>query len=412
MRFFLAFSLLFASVLKAQYPPLQLPPPVPQTALPALVLPNVPATVAPSAPAQTIVVHDSIAAQELERGVRLKDLVTIEGVRTNQLIGYGLVVGLNGTGDRQQTVFSVQSLTNLLQRMGVSVNPGTITVKNTASVLVTATLPPFAQPGATLDATVAAIGDASNLQGGLLVLTTLRGINGQVYGTAQGPVVTGGFVAGRTANSATVNHPTVGRIPNGISVERPAPSVAIGNTVRLQLKDADFTTAARVAETVNRHFAGNGGVARAENSGLVSVAVPSQFSARSIEFISELERLSVNPDRVARVVVNERTGTVVLGKDVRIAPVAIMHGNLTVEIQTVYTATEAAPFNPNPPVVVPQTTVGAKDEKARNVVLKDGATVEELVKSLAAIGSTTRDVIAILQNLRAAGALDAELDVI
>jgi flagellar P-ring protein precursor FlgI len=413
MRFFLLFTISLASVLNAQSPPLQLPPAFPETPTPAPILPSVPATPVPSGPAPTVVVNDPVAAQERERGVRLKDLVTIEGVRTNQLIGYGLVVGLNGTGDRQQTVFSVQSLTNLLQRMGVSVNPGAITVKNTASVLVTATLPPFAQPGATLDATVAAIGDASNLQGGLLVLTTLRGINGQIYGTAQGPVVTGGFVAGRgVANSQTVNHPTVGRIPNGITVEHPAPSVAIGNTVRLQLKEADFTTAARVAETVNRHFAGNGGVAHAENSALVSVAVPPQFAARSIEFISELERLSVSPDRIARVVVNERTGTVVLGKDVRIAPVAIMHGNLTVEIQTTYTATEAAPFNPNPSVVVPQTTVSAKDEKARNVVLKDGATVEELVKSLAAIGSTTRDVIAILQNLRAAGALDAELDVI
>ena len=410
MRLFLALTIAFASALSAQSPPLQLPPAFPPTPLPPPVLPNVSAASVPSGPAPTIVVHDSVAAQDRERGVRLKDLVTIEGVRTNQLLGYGLVVGLNGTGDRQQTVFSVQSLTNLLQRMGVSVNPGAITVKNTASVLVTATLPPFAQPGATLDATVAAIGDASNLQGGLLVLTTLRGINGQVYGTAQGPVVTGGFVAGRgAANLQTVNHPTVGRIPNGITVERPAPSVAIGSTIRLQLKEADFTTAARVAETVNRHF---GGVARAENSALVSVAVPPPFAARSIEFISELERLSVNPDRIARVVVNERTGTVVLGKDVRIAPVAIMHGNLTVEIQTTYTATEAAPFNPNPSVVVPQTTVAAKDEKARNVVLKDGATVEELVKSLAAIGSTTRDVIAILQNLRAAGALDAELDVI
>lgn len=347
-----------------------------------------------------------------ERGVRLKDLVTIEGVRTNQLLGYGLVVGLNGTGDRQQTVFSVQSLTNLLQRMGVSVNPTAITVKNTASVLVTATLPAFAQPGTSLDATVAAIGDASNLQGGMLILTTLKGINGQVYGTAQGPVVTGGFVAGKTANSATVNHPTVGRIPNGVSVERLAPSVAIGNTVHLQLREADFTTAARVAEVVNRHFPMNGGVAHPENSALVSVAVPSQYSSRSIEFISELERLSVEPDRIARVVVNERTGTVVLGKDVRIAPVAIMHGNLTVEIQTTYTATEPVPFSSTPPVVVPQTSVAAKDEKTRNVVLKDGATVEELVKSLASIGSTTRDVIAILQNLRAAGALDAELDVI
>src|SRR3954454_6998481 len=225
------------------------------------------------------------------QAVRLKDLVTIEGVRTNQLIGYGLVVGLNGTGDRQQTVFSVQSLTNLLQRMGVSVNPAAITVKNTASVLVTATLPAFAQPGTTIDATVAAIGDASNLQGGLLVLTTLRGINGQVYGTAQGPVVTGGFVAGRTANSQTVNHPTVGRIPNGITVERLAPSVAIGGTVRLQLKEADFTTASRVAEVVNKHFPTETGVAHPENSALVSVAVPPQYSARAIEFISELERL-------------------------------------------------------------------------------------------------------------------------
>ena len=348
-----------------------------------------------------------------DHGVRLKDLVSIEGVRSNQLIGYGLVVGLNGTGDRQQTVFSVQSLTNLLQRMGVSVTPGTITVKNTASVLVTATLPAFAQPGSTIDATVAAIGDASNLQGGLLVLTTLRGINGQVYATSQGPVVTGGFVAGRGgANSATVNHPTVGRIPNGVSVERLAPSVPIGNTVRLQLKDADFTTAARVADAVNRHFPFKSAMAHAENSALVSVSVPPTFSSRPIEFISELERLQVQPDRIARVVVNERTGTVVLGKDVRIAPVAIMHGNLTVEIQTTYTATEPVPFSSTPTTVVPQTTVGAKDEKSRNLVLKDGATVEELVKALASIGSTTRDVIAILQNLRAAGALDAELDVI
>jgi flagellar P-ring protein FlgI len=393
-----------------------MPMPVPQAPMPPPVLPNTPSPIVQNpptgGPASTVVLNSPEAATEQGRGVRLKDLVTIEGVRTNQLIGYGLVVGLNGTGDRQQTVFSVQSLTNLLQRMGVAVTPGAITVKNTASVLVTATLPPFAQPGATIDATVAAIGDASNLQGGLLVLTTLRGINGQIYATAQGPVVTGGFVAGRTANSATVNHPTVGRIPNGVSVERPAPSVAIGSTVHLQLKDADFTTAARVAETVNRRFPGNGGVAHAENSALVSVSVPPQFATRSIEFISELERLSVNPDRVARVVVNERTGTVVLGKDVRISPVAIMHGNLTVEIQTTYTATQPVPFSSTPTTVVPQTTVSAKDEKSRNVVLKDGATVEELVKSLAAIGSTTRDVIAILQNLRAAGALDAELDVI
>jgi flagellar P-ring protein precursor FlgI len=346
-----------------------------------------------------------------DRGVRLKDLVTIEGVRANQLVGYGLVVGLNGTGDRQQTLFSAQSLTNLLERMGVSVSPTAITVKNTASVLITATLPPFAQPGSTLDVDVAAIGDASNLQGGLLVLTTLRGVNGQVYATVQGPVVTGGFSAGRTANSQTVNHPTVGRIPNGASVERTAPSIAIGSVVKLQLKQADFTTSARIAEVVNKRF-GPTNIAHADNSGLVSVALPAQFTGQPTEFISELERLSVEPDRTAKVVINERTGTVILGNGVKIAPVAIMHGNLTVAIETTFVPVPNGPQSSAPGTVVPETTVAAKDEKSRNLVLKEGATVEELVKALASIGSTTRDVIAILESLRAAGALDADLEVI
>ncbi len=180
------------------------------------------------------------AADTPEHGIRLKDLVSIEGVRDNQLIGYGLVVGLNGTGDRQQTLFPAQSLVNLLQRMGVSMPPGSITVKNTASVLVTATLPPYGQPGTQVDATVAAIGDATNLQGGLLVLSTFSGVNGQVYATVQGPVVTAGFVAGRSSNSTTVNHPTAGRIPNGVTIEHAAPSVPIGSVVRLQLKEADL----------------------------------------------------------------------------------------------------------------------------------------------------------------------------
>jgi flagellar P-ring protein FlgI len=348
-----------------------------------------------------------------DSGVRLKDLVTIEGVRVNQLVGYGLVVGLNGTGDRQQTVFSAQSLTNLLQRMGVGVSPTLITVKNTASVIVTATLPAFAQPGAALDATVAAIGDATNLQGGLLVLTTLRGLNGETFAMAQGPVVTGGFVAGRgAANSQTVNHPTVGRIPNGATVERLAPSVPLGKVIHLQLKEADFTTAARVANAVNQHLGHGAVIAHADNSALVSVDLPQRYATEPTQFMSELERLSVNPDRVARVVVNERTGTVVLGGDVRISPVAVMHGNLTVSIQTTYDIAMPGPFTTAKPEVVPQTTVSSKDEKSRNIVLQRGATVEELVKALSGIGSTTRDVIAILENLRAAGALDAELEVI
>ncbi len=349
------------------------------------------------------------ARADAERGVRLKDLVTIEGVRSNHLIGYGLVVGLNGTGDRQQTLFSAQSLTNLLERMGVTISPTLITVKNTAAVMITGTLPPFAQPGVTLDVDVGAMGDCSNLQGGLLVLTTLRGINGQVYATVQGPVITGGFSAGRSANSQTVNHPTVGRIPNGASVERIAPSVAIGSVVKLQLRQADFTTSARVAEAVNKRFTG---IAHADNSGLVSVNLPAQFTGQPTEFIAELERLLVEPDHAAKVVINERNGTVILGNSVRISPVAIMHGNLTVTIATTVVPVPAGPLSSAPGAVATQTVVTAKEDKSKNLVLNEGATVEELVKALAAIGSTVRDVIAILESLRAAGALDAELEVI
>ena len=349
----------------------------------------------------------------LPSGTRLKELVALEGMRDNQLIGYGLVVGLAGTGDRRQTVFSAQSLTNLLERMGVSVKPEAIRVNNTAAVMVTATLPPFAQPGMKVDVTAAAIGDASNLQGGLLVMTSLRGADGLVYAVAQGPVVTGGFVAGRTGNSQTVNHPTVGRVPGGAIIERPAPSAAPGSSIRLQLRQADFSTAARIAETVNRKFAPQGTpLARAENSAVISVRIPEAYSARAIEFIAELERLVVEADRPARVVINERTGTIVLGKEARVSPVAILHGNLTVEIQTSWAVSQPEALSSGTTEVVPQVGVGIKADKARNLVLKEGATVEELVRALTSVGSTPRDIIAILQNLRSAGALGAELEVI
>jgi len=343
---------------------------------------------------------------------RIKEIASLEGVRDNQLVGYGLVVGLAGTGDRRQTMFSAQSLANLLQRMGVTVTPTTLTVKNTAAVMIAATLPPFSQPGSRVDVTVSSIGDAATLQGGLLVLAGLRGADGQVYAMAQGPVVTGGFVAGGRATGTTVNHPTVGRIPNGAIIERAAPSVAPGSRIRLQLHQPDFTTAARLAEVVNKRFGPAPQVARAENSALVSVALPPSYSGRNIEFVSELENLAVEADRPSRVVINERTGTIVMGKEVKISPVAIMHGNLTVEIQTTFDVSQPAPFSQGTTQVVPQTQVGVKDEKTRNIMLKQGATVEELVRALAAIGSTARDVVAILQNLRASGALEADVEVI
>jgi flagellar P-ring protein precursor FlgI len=343
---------------------------------------------------------------------RLKDLVTIEGVRENQLIGYGVVVGLAGTGDTQQTVFSNQSLTNILERMGVAVSPTAIRVKNTAAVMVTAILPAFAQPGMKIDITAGAVGDALNLQGGLLVLTSLRGADGLVYAVAQGPIVTGGFAVKGGGSSQTVNHPTVGRAPNGAIIERAAPSIEPKSLVHLQLRQYDYTTSARIAEVINKRFAGPPALARTENAGLVSVTIPAEFSTRSTEFLAELENLSVEPDLPARVVINERTGTIVLGKDVRIMPVAILHGKLSVEIQTTMAVSQPNALSQGTTQMVPQTTIATKEEKARNVVLKQGATVEELVRALAAIGSTPRDVIAILQALRAAGALEADIEVI
>lgn len=355
----------------------------------------------------------TLLPQSARAGSRLKELVTLEGVRENQLIGYGLVVGLNGTGDRRQTVFSTQSLTNLLQQMGVSVPPTAIRVNNIAAAMVTANLPTFVRPGSKIDITVAAIGDASSLSGGLLVLTSLRGVDGQVYAIAQGPVVTGSISAGKSGTTATTNHPTVGKVPNGATVERAGPRVVFDQQLSLQLRQADFTTSVRIASAINQRFPnGDSKVAHSENSVVVKVQVPKSYSERLSEFISEVEMLQVEADRVAKVIINERTGTVIMGKEVQISPIALMHGPLTVEIETSFDVSQPQPLSKGTTEVVPKVGVNIKEEKTRNVVLKQGATVEELVKSLASIGSTTRDVIAILQSLKAAGALEAELEII
>ncbi len=349
------------------------------------------------------------------RAARLKDLASIEGVRDNHLVGYGLVVGLAGRGDSQQTIFSAQSLTNLLERMGVTVSPTAIQVRNTAAVMVTAMLPPFARPGMKVDVLVSAIGDARTLQGGTLIVSPLRSLDGQVYATAQGSVVTGGFVAGGGAASKVVNHPTAGRIPEGAIVERPAPSVVPGESMRWMLNHADFTTAERIAEQINQQAAqrGEGSIAIAESSGTVLVKVPAAYHGRSSEFIAQTEGIKIDADVAARVVVNERTGTIVIGGDVTISPVSILHGSLSVEIQTHFLVSQPAPFSQGASTtVVPETSVNASEQKAKSVQLQKGATVEQLAQALLAIGATPRDIIAILQNLRASGALDAELEVI
>jgi flagellar P-ring protein precursor FlgI len=355
-----------------------------------------------------------IVAASAPATTNIRDIVSIEGVRDNQLLGYGLVVGLKGTGDRQQTLFSAQSLANVLQRMGVTVSATLITVKNTAAVMVTGTLPPFAEPGMKIDITASSIGDAATLQGGLLIMTSLRAADGQVYAVAQGPVITGGFVAGGGAgNSRAVNHPTVGRIPEGALIERPAPSIVPKTSVRLQLHQLDFGTASLVAEAINRKFSESGSqLAHAENGSIITVAVPREYTGRTVEFVAAMGRLSVEPERRSKIVVNERTGTIVMGKDVHVAPVAILHGDLTIEVQTALVVSQPGILSQGTTQVIPQVKVVAQEEKAKNVILKEGATIEDLVRGLNSIGSTPRDIIAILEDLRAAGALDAELEVI
>src|SRR5271165_4415281 len=352
----------------------------------------------------------SLLSGATESTTRLKDLVSLEGVRDNQLIGYGLVVGLKGTGDSRQSVFSAQSLTNLLLRLGISVDPTAIQVRNTAAVLVTTDLHPFAQPGTRIDIAVAAIGDSTNLQGGVLVLTPMKGPDGQVYAAAQGSVLTGGFTVAQSGSSKSTNHPTAGRIPSGAIVEKAPPTISPTGHVRLQLHLADFTTAARITSAINRKF--GEGKARAESSGTIVVDAPPEYASKPVEFLSVVENLTVETDRPAKIVINERTGTIVMGKEVRISPVAILHGPLTVEIRVTPEVSQPLPRSNGQTTVVPQTNVTVKEEKVKSVVLQQGPSVEELVRALSAIGSTARDIIAILQNLKAAGAIEAQVEVI
>jgi flagellar P-ring protein precursor FlgI len=277
--------------------------------------------------------------------------------------------------------------------------------------MVTATLPPFATPGSRIDVVVSSIGDADTLQGGTLVLTPLKAADGEVYAVAQGAVSIGGFAAGRGGTGVQVNHPTVGRIPEGALVERPAPSVEPDPAgFHLQLRRPDFVTASRIAAVLNRSFPD--AVAQAVNSAIVAVRMPQAYELRPVDFIAQIDAVEVETDRRAKVVLNERTGTVVIGNNVKIAPVAVLHGNLTVQVVTDYQVSQPAPLSPGQTVVTPQVGVQVEEQKAREVKVKQGATVEELIAALIAIGSTPRDIIAIMQSIAASGALDADLEMI
>jgi len=344
---------------------------------------------------------------------RIKDVAAFEGVRDNQLVGYGLVVGLNGTGDRSQTYFPTQMLANMLERSGLAIVPDQVRVRNIAAVMVTATLPPFVRQGSRVDVTVSSIGDAQSIQGGVLIMTPLKGANNLEYVTAQGQVVLGGYSASGGGNRVQLNHPTVGRVPSGGLVEREVGvDLQARNRLNLVLYQNDFTTAARAASSINE-LVGTA-VAGAVDGRTVSVSVPEAYSRRVVEFMSLVENAHLEVDMAAKVVMSEKTGTIVMGKEVRIAEVSIVHGSLSLQVGTIFNVSQPEPFSPHTAqtTVVPETRVNVQEDKGRTVTLRDGATVEEVVRALNAIGAGPRDVIAILQAIKAQGALQAELEII
>jgi flagellar P-ring protein FlgI len=347
------------------------------------------------------------------RGARLKDIASIEGVRSNQLSGYGIVAGLNGSGDSQQAIFTVQSVLNMLKRRGITlnVNPRQLQVKNVAAVAVTAVLPPFAHQGSRIDAEASSLGDAKSLQGGTLLLSPLFGGDGQVYAVAQGPVSLGGGFSARAAGAtAQKSHPTTAVVTNGALVEREVPvQLGAGGVLTVALHRPDFTTAERVTEAVNRTLGRS--VAHLVDAGTVTVALSEESAAEAVGTATAIERVEVTPDAVAHVVLNERTGTVIIGSDVRVAPVAIAHGSLQVTVKTDFGVSQPAPFSNGETVVVPDSTVNVQEGAKQNLVLlRPGVNLGQLVAGLNALGVTPQDLIAILQAVQTSGALQAELE--
>lgn len=347
---------------------------------------------------------------------RIKDLATIEGIRDNQLVGYGIVVGLRGTGDSSQTVFPTLTLVSALQRMGITVpQTGTksvtnMQIKNMAGVFVVATLPPFSRPGSKMDVTVSSAGDARSLEGGVLLMTPLYGPDGQIYAQAQGALVLGGYMATGGGNTRQMNHPTTGRIPDGALVERSVPlELKQMHSVNVLLNQDDFRTAERMSQAINTALGSPR--ARMADSRRVEVSLlPGEDIAQLLE---KVESVEVAFDTRARVVINERTGTVVIGGTVRLLPVSILHGGLAVNVISVPMVSQPSPLsNTGTTQVVQQVTVQAQDKPVNRIELKEGSTVEDLVQELQRIGAGARDVVSILQAMKQAGALEADLEVL
>jgi flagellar P-ring protein FlgI len=353
-------------------------------------------------------------AQQGDESARLKDIANVTGVRSNQLYGLGLIVGLNGTGDSQQAKFTPQALASMLQQLGMTVDATTIRTENVATVMVTAELPAFVKQGDKVDVTVSSIGNAKSLEGGFLVQTPLQGADGDVYAVAQGPVTIGGYNAsagGGGGGGAKVrqNHPTVGRVPNGAMVEQEVEMEMMqGRTVTITLRQADFTTAAKAAEAINAALPD--AAAHAKDGSSIEVQLPRDAEFDIVDFIAKIENVEVEVDAPAKIIVNERTGTVVMGANVRVMPVAVAHANLSVQVTQTPVVSQPPPLSSGQTVAATQTQIQVKEGQARLVPLEGGSTIDDVVTSLNAIGATPRDMIAILQAMKQAGAILAEIE--
>lgn len=342
--------------------------------------------------------------------VRIKDIATFSGVRDNQLIGYGLVVGLSGTGDKKDSVFTMSSMKNMLDRMGIGLSSQALKVKNVASVMVTARMPVSSKPGTRLDVTVSSVGDATSLLGGVLLQTALKGVDGKTYCLAQGSLTVGGYTVTGQAASTQKNVNTVGLIPGGGIVEREIPfEFNQQDKLTLNMRVGDFSTAQQIAERLNSAMGGS--FARAVDAMSVNISVPPQYRNNLVPLMASVENLEVTPDTAAKVVVDEKSGTVVLGKDVRISRAAVAHGNLQITVQENEQVSQPGPFSNGQTVVTPETNINVREEN-RRLHLIEGATLQELVDGLNAIGATPRDLISILRSLQVSGSLHADLEVI
>ncbi|MCB1052599.1 MAG: flagellar basal body P-ring protein FlgI [Acidobacteria bacterium] len=357
---------------------------------------------------KTLITLTCLLTAPLLADVRLKDIASVEGVRPNYLNGFGLVVGLNGTGDKDQTRFTTQALVNALAKSGISLDPTTVKVKNVAFVLVQAELPAFSRPGTRVDVTVSSYGDATSLQGGTLLWSELKGLDNQTYAICQGPVIVGGFAAGNSGSNVTQNHPTVGRIPNGGLIERPLPvSFSFRERVRFILDDADFVTMERTVQAINAKLGTP--LARSLDPRTLEVIVPLEQQNDPVGFVSMLEHVNIAPDSPARVVINEKTGTIIMGRDVRIDQVAISHGGLTVIVQSDRSVVQPNPLSRGETAVQENFNAEVQQNPGSLMVAREGVSLGAIADTLNALKVTPRDMIAILQAMKEAGALHAEL---